>query len=142
MAQFETKGGDNSIEEFGGEGSSPEFSEAAAALHGYLDARAERAWGAACGYLAEGVTRELGAQLGEARGDGGPSCPELLAGLSGGVPEAALREAAVADAGALRSEGGRGFLLFHGAGRIAYFIPMVREGGHWKVAAIAASAAQ
>ncbi|HSC21376.1 MAG TPA: hypothetical protein VLC07_06570 [Solirubrobacterales bacterium] len=139
--QFEVKGGDNSVQEFGGESSGSEFEEAATALHDYLDARAERAWAAACRYLAAGVTAELSSQLGEARGGSGPSCAELLAGLSGGVPESALREAAIANVGSLRVEGDRGFLLFHGVGQTDYFIPMVHEDGHWKVAAIAASAA-
>lgn len=134
-AQFEAEGGDNSIEEFGGEGSGSDFDEAAAALHGYLDARAARAWSGACGYLAAGVGRMLVEQLGGGKG----SCAEVLAGISAGVPESALREAAVADVGSFRAEGDSGYLLFHGAGGSAYFIPMAREGGRWKVAALAAS---
>jgi hypothetical protein len=135
-AQFETKGADNSIEESGAEASRPEFSQAAAALHGYLDARAAGAWAAACSYMAAGVTsslRELGA------GEGRADCAGLLASLSAGVPQIALHEAAVADVGSLRVEGDRGFLLFHGAHKAALFIPMAREGGEWKVAALTPS---
>lgn len=139
--QFEAKGGDNSIEEFGEETSGSEFEEAAAALHDYLDARAQRAWAAACGYLATGVTKELIVQLAKARGGAAPSCAGLLASFSSGLPQAVLREAAVADVGSLRVEGDRGFLLYHGAHGAGYFIPMVREEGHWRVAAIAPSAA-
>ncbi|HET9152753.1 MAG TPA: hypothetical protein VFN85_01395 [Solirubrobacterales bacterium] len=139
--QFEAKGGDNSIEEFGEETSGSEFEEAAAALHDYLDARAQRAWAAACRYLAAGVTKELIAQLAQGRGSPAPTCAGLLAGFSTGLPQAVLREAAVADVGSLRVEGDRGFLLYHGAGRAPYFISMAREEGHWKVAAIGPSPA-
>ena len=109
-------------------------------MHGYLDARAQRAWGAACGYLAADVSKELIAQFGEGRGGAHPSCAGLLASFSRGLPRAALREAAVADVGSLRVEGDRGFLLYPGADRAVYFAPMIREGGHWKVAAVAPSA--
>lgn len=137
--QFKVKGGDNSIQEFGDEGSEAQLSEAATALHGYLDARAERAWSAACSYLDAAVTKQLSAHLQQSQEGAAPSCAALLAGLYGGLPEAALREAAVADAGALRSEGDRSFLLFHGARGTVYFMPMAREGGDWKVEAIAPS---
>jgi hypothetical protein len=136
--QFETKGGDNSIEEFGNEAGGSELAEAATALHGYLDARAAGAWAAACEYLADGVSRQLSQLAGKGGGEA-PSCAQILAGLSGGLPPAALRQAALADVGALRVEGERSFLLFHGSEGSDYFIPTVSEGGNWKVAAIAPS---
>ena len=139
--QFEAKGGDNSVQRFGSEPSGGEFDQAAGALHGYLDARAAGAWAAACSYMASGVSKQL-SQLSGAGGKAGssPSCAKIIASLSAGLPPPALREAAVADVGALRVEGERGFLLFHGAHGLDYFMPMVREGGEWKVAALAPSA--
>jgi hypothetical protein len=137
-AAFETKGGDNSIQEFGAEGSGSDFEAAATALHGYLDARAAGAWRDACSYMSPGVVTSL-AQFSGGSG-GGASCPETLASLSAGVPAAALEEAAEAEVGALRIEGDRAFLLFHVAHGSDYFMPMAREGGAWKVGAIAASA--
>jgi hypothetical protein len=137
-APFEAKGGDNSIQEFGAEADTSDFEAAATALHGYLDARAAGAWRDACSYMSSATAKSL-AQLGGGSG-GGASCPEALASLSAAVPAAALREAAEADVGALRSEGDRAFLLFHGAHGIAYFMPMAAEDGTWKVAAIASSA--
>jgi hypothetical protein len=137
---FKTKGGDNSIQESGSEASSSELDQAAAALHGFLNARAAGDWAAACSFTAATLTDSLG----ELAGGGGGSlrCPRLLAVLSAGVPSAALREAAIADVGGLRVEGDSAFLLFHGAYGESFFIPMVREGGDWKVAAIAASPLQ
>lgn len=138
---FETKGGDNSIQEFGSEASGGDFEAAATALHGYLDARAAHAWTAACSYMSPGVAASLAQLSGSGGGSGGgASCPQTLASLSAAVSAAALDEAAVADVAALRTEGARAFLLFHGAHGTAYFMPMASEDGTWKVAAIAPSA--
>lgn len=139
--QFEGKGGDNSIQESGDEASSSEFAEAAATLHGFLDARAARAWAAACKRLAPGVAEQLVPEVGSA-GGGKTSCAAVLASLTVGVPSSALREAAVADVGALRVDGDHGFILFRGVDGHSFFMPMIREGGQWKVAAIAASLLQ
>jgi len=141
VASFETKGGDNSIQESGSEADASEVSEAAVALHGYLNARAEGEWANACSYMTAGVTAQLSQLTAGASGDKkAPGCAKLLAALSTGIPSAALREGAQADVGALRVEGDSAFLLFHGAHGVDYFMPMAQEGGEWKVAAIAPSA--
>lgn len=136
-AQFETKGGDNSIQEFGIEAPEADFDAAAIALHGFLDARAAGAWRDTCSYMSTAVGASLIQLSGHSRG---ASCPDALASLATDLPPAALREAAVAEAAALRVEGDRAFLLFQGARGTAYFMPMAREGGTWKVAAVAPSA--
>jgi hypothetical protein len=138
-AEFETPGGDSSIARFGEEGTQRELEEAATALHGYLDARASGNWARACSYLSAGMSRSL-AELTGSQGGRAPACPKLLASLSAQILASSLREAAVADIGALRRQGSHGFLFFHGAHQIDYFIPMVRVGDDWRVAAIAASA--
>lgn len=135
-AELETEGGDNSIQEFGSEASGSDFEAAAAALHGYLDARAARAWRAACSHLSP----DTRGSLGDLGGGGAASCPETLASLSAEVPNEVLAEAAEADVAAMRVEGDRAFLLFRGAHDAAYFMPMAHVGGAWKVAAITASA--
>jgi hypothetical protein len=137
--QFRTTGGDNSIQEYGSESSSAEFAAAAKVLHEFLDARAAGAWRVACEKLAPALREQLVQQLGS--GGGASACARMFAGLTAGLPAAGRREAAIADVGSLRVEGNRGFLLFHGAHGQGFFIPMVREDGEWKVAAIAASPA-
>ncbi len=133
-AQFEVKGADNSVQEFGSEASESEMQAAAAALHGFLDARTERNWAAACGYLSR-PTRQGIEGLG---GSGGSqSCAAALGALSANVPRSNLREAAIADVGALRSEGDRAFLIYRGAEEVVYAIAMSREGGEWKVGSLA-----
>lgn len=140
-ASFEVKGGDNSIQQFGSEATSSELGQAALALHGYLDARAAGEWTTACSYLADGLAGSM-QQLAGTGGQGAkaPSCAEVLASLSAGLPPQLLSESAIADVGALRAQGDRGYLLFHGAEGSDYFIPMASQGGEWRVAAVAPSA--
>jgi hypothetical protein len=137
-APLRTRGGDNSIQDFGSEAGGEDFAAAAAALHAYLDARAAGAWRTACSYMASGLTTLL-AEPAAGEGSPPPDCPALLHALSAGLPKSALREAAQADVASVRVEGDRAFLLFHGAESTPYFIPMAREGGAWKVAAPAPS---
>lgn len=134
-AQFRVKGGDNSVQEFGAEAGESELQAAATALHGFLDARAARNWAAACAYLSV-ATKEGFAQLNATSQP--RSCAATLATLSGKVPTATLREAAVADVGSLREEGGQAFLIYRGPPKgTVYAIPMAREDGAWKLASLA-----
>jgi len=137
--QFRTQGGDNSIQAFGAEGSGTEFGEAASVLHAYMDARAAGAWRAACERLASPLAGELIRQLGTGEGGAKSECAEVLASVSANLPASLRRETAELDAAALRIEGESAFLLFHSASGEAFFIPMRREDGDWKVAAIAPS---
>jgi hypothetical protein len=134
--QFIVKGADNSVQEFGEEASAAEFEQAARTLHGFLDARAERNWAAACDYLSQDAAQGAGSAAADSAGS---SCATALAALSGKVPSATLRETAVADVGSLRREGDHGFAIYRGAGGTVYAISMGREGNTWKVASIAAT---
>jgi hypothetical protein len=135
-AQFHRKGSDNSIQEFGQEGGGAEFERAAAVLHAYLDARAAANWEDACSYLASEVVASLeqfaAANGGEAQLEG---CPQILEALSSGGGAAALREAAKVDVGSLRLKGDGGFLLYHGPQGADFAMPVVLEGGEWKLSA-------
>jgi hypothetical protein len=139
-AQFLVRGGDNSVQEFGEEASNAEFRKAAAALHGFLDARAEGDWGAACAHMASDLIESL-QQLSASSGKfASARCPRLLKELSKSVPASTLAEAAKANVGSLRFESDRGFILYRGVGGTVYAISMEREGGAWKVASLAGTA--
>lgn len=135
-AQFQRKGSDNSIQEFGREGGGSEFADAAAVLHSFLDARAAGRWEDACSYLAAQAVASLeqfaAANSGETALDG---CPQVLEALSSGAGTAGLRAAAKVDVGSLRVQGGRGFLLYHGPQGVDFAMPVVLEGGEWKLSA-------
>ena len=121
------------MQEFGSEGSAADRAQAAAVLHSFLDARAERKWAVACRYLSSTV---LHAMVGSSATH---SCPLTLGALTAGVPTARLREAARADVGSLRRQGGRGFLLYRGApSGTVYAISMSRDADVWKVASLGA----
>ncbi len=144
-AAFESKGGDNSIQRFGGEAGGSELEQAAASLHAFLDARAAGDWTKACANMAAGVTKSLQQLSGSAQrmhggGHHAMGCPQLMAAMSAGMPAYLRHDLTQAKVGALRVEGARAFLLYRGAHRTNYFMPMSREGGQWKVAALAASA--
>lgn len=136
--QFVRKGGDNSVQEYGGEGTGDEFREAAAALHAFLDARAAGAWEAACNELSTGMIEQLVSQLG-GTGGGRHACPEVLDSFESMIPPGVRRAGAEADVAALRAEGDSGFLLYRGAHGEPLFIPVHREGGDWKVAGVGPS---
>jgi hypothetical protein len=136
-APFATKTGDNSIQESGTEGSPSETQAAAAVLHAYLDARVAHRWADACFYLSAGYAATIEAFAERyAKDKGVKSCAEVLEGLATGSSQQALVATAKADVGALRIEGDHGFVLYRGAGGEPFAMPMVREGGAWKVGSL------
>jgi hypothetical protein len=66
-------------------------------------------------------------------------CAAILEKLVGAAPASARANNLTAGIASLRSQGERGFALYHGPRGVDYFIPMTREGGEWKVGAIAPS---
>ena len=135
--QNEIKGSDHSIQNFGKESSDVELDEAAEALHGYLDARAAGAWSDACKHLTPSLVAAISSTV---QGAAGKGCPALLSAFFANAPESSLQEEATADVASLRAKGDSGFAIYSGVGGAVYFIPMVRQEGHWKVAALAPSA--
>jgi hypothetical protein len=133
--QFRVKGGDNSVQEFGEEAGASERDKAAAALHNFLDARAQGAWAAACDYLASSISSSLQQLAGQGKA---PSCPVLLESLTNpGAKELLVEEAEQADVGSLRFEGDRAFIIYRGTENTIYAMSMVEEDGEWKVASLA-----
>jgi len=136
-AQFATKQGDNSIQESGTEGNPTETQAAAAVLHAYLDARVAHRWDDACFYLSAGFAATIEAFAERyAKGKEVKGCAEVLEGFASGSSQQALVATARADVGALRIEGDHGFVLYYRPGGEPYAMPMVREGGAWKVGSL------
>lgn len=136
--QFRTKGGDNSVQEFGEEAATSEREEAATALHNFLDARAQGEWAAACDYLASSISSSFEELAGQAKGAKATSCAEILASLTNpAAKNLLLEEAERADVGSLRVEGDRAFLIYRGLEGDILAMPMAQEDGEWKVASLA-----
>jgi hypothetical protein len=135
-AQFKTKGGDNSIQEYGEEDES-ELQQAAEALHGFYVARAGGEWAKACSYMAATVVKqfeELASRSPQLKDKG---CAAVLHAFTRPLPASAQRETTAIDAASLRREGERAFLIYKGGDGKPYTIPMVLEGGAWKVGSVA-----
>lgn len=136
--QFEVKGGDNSVQEFGEEAGASEFAAAAAALHDFLDARAEGNWAAACEYMSKGTIESFEKLAARAKRVGEKSCAAILENLTNPAAKGAMKaEAEKADVGSLRTKGEQSFLIYTGTGGAVLAMPMANEGGDWKVASLA-----
>lgn len=135
--QFEVRGGDNSVQEFGEEADTSELDAAATALHNFLDARAEGNQAAACEYLAKSVIDSFEKLVSQAKQGEDKSCAGVLETLTNPAAKKAMKaEAAQADVGSLRVEGGRSFVIYTGIAGTVLAMPMANEGGDWKVASL------
>jgi hypothetical protein len=140
-SQFLTKGGDNSIQEFGGEADESELTQAAEVLHAFLVARADEDWSRACTYLTKGEVQQLeqlGSQSPQLKGKG---CPAVIKALAAEpLPTATKRELTEVDAASLRIEGEEAFLIYNGPQDTGYFVRMENEDGTWRVGALSPTA--
>lgn len=136
-AQFKVKGGDNSVQEFGAEAEPQEFEAAAVTLHDFLDARAADDWDAACEYMAKSVVESFEKLASQAKRLKDTSCAGILEKLTNPAAKSALKqEAEKADIGSLRVEGDRSFVIYKGVNDAVLAMPMVSEGGEWRVASL------
>jgi hypothetical protein len=137
-AQFRSKGGDNSVQEFGEEGDESELQEAAETVHTFYVARISEEWARACSYLSSSEMEQLeqlATQL-EVKG-----CARTLDAFTRPLSGSLQREITTIDAASLRHEGEQAFLIYVGApDRTVYAMPMQEEDGAWKVSALNASA--
>jgi hypothetical protein len=137
-AQYRVKGGDNSVQEFGSEAEGSELEAAAAALHGFLDARAAGNWAATCSYMSKSVVESFEKLAAQGKQGEGASCAKTLAALTNPAAKSDMKaEADRANVGSLRIEGERAFLIYTGAGKTVLAMPMADEAGTWKVASLA-----
>ncbi len=138
--RYKTKGGDNSIQEFGEEAEGSEFEAVAAVLHEFLDARAEENWAAACTHVSEAIAESLEAIAAQAKQGEDRSCATILGKLVNPAAKQQIKdEAEQADVRSLRSEDDHAFVIYTGAEGTVLAMPMVNEGGTWKVSSLAGS---
>jgi hypothetical protein len=135
-AQFRTKGGDNSIQEFGDESGESELREAAEAVHGFYVSRAAEEWDKACSYLSKSNIEQLEQLANQSAQSKGADCAAILEAFTRPLPASVEREITTVDAGSLRREDEQGFLIYYGAEHVKYAMPLREEGGNWKVTAL------
>jgi hypothetical protein len=125
-------GADNSIPTYGSEGSGSQKREAQAGLSNYLKAWEGEEWGKACALMGATSQRQL-RLLAEGSGREAPNCPAAFAALAKYNPARQRKVVLVGSLSAFRVKGNKGFALFYGPHRQQFMMPMVREGGAWKV---------
>jgi hypothetical protein len=131
--------GDTSIQNFGQAATGPDSSSAEAAVHGYLTARAAGDYSRACSYLSEAFQQQL-AQLGSNLDkDKSSTCATTLQAMSASLPAQVRHDLGVVRVTAVRVSGDRAFVLYRGAHGVKSFIPVSKQGGSWRVAALAGS---
>jgi hypothetical protein len=137
-AQFRTKGGDNSIQNFGEEEGSAERAKATKLLTGLFAALKTKEYAKACAVLSQKAVEQLEQFSEHSPQLKGKSCGAVL-GLvfssspgQGGRPEA-IKGGVIA----LRRKGGEAFALYHGVDGKPYAYPLVVENGQWKVIGMA-----
>jgi hypothetical protein len=130
-----SKGGDNSIQTWGVEGSGEERARLGGIVRAYLEARARGDWAEACARLAA-EQRQAFARL-TPRGRGNAACAEAMRKLANQVPAGAfVRESEIVDVLSLRVGGGRAFLIYTRPGGKVYATALIREAGAWKVVSV------
>jgi hypothetical protein len=135
--QYQVKGGDNSVQEFGAEADADELDAAAVAVHNFLDARAEGNWVAACEYISKSVIESFEKIAEQAKQIEDKSCAGILEKLINPAAKDAMKaEAARANVGSLRIEGERAFVIYDGIDGTIIAMPMENEAGAWKVASL------
>lgn len=131
------KGGDNSIQRYGLEADSRERQQVASIAKGYLDAQAAGRWAEACADLFFPIRKNLEKLASSAQPLAGKGCAGAMAAIVGKRPSAERQEAADIHVLSLRVNGTQAFVIYRdGAGRPSN-LPLVRDGGEWKVSALA-----
>lgn len=135
--QFLVKGGDNSIQEFGEEADESELQEAAEVVHGFFVARATSDWEAACSDLSKAMEQQM-KQLAQSSTElKNKDCASFLEAFTSHLSAQEWQEITTVDAGSLRSDGDQSFLIYYGADKAVYAMPLQQEDGGFKVGALA-----
>lgn len=106
-------------------------------LTAYMRARASDEWRKECRFLAGSTVAPLRELAASSPGLGGKGCGAILKALEGGTPPSTRADSMLDGVASLRAKGDRGFALYHGRHGVDYLMPMVREGGAWRVGALA-----
>lgn len=132
--------GDGSIERFGAGASDEDGSAAIDVAKAYYAARAAGDWKAACELMSSGIKQQLAQTFAQNPKLKAKGCPAVLTGLAGGVPEQVRKQEAEAiEFTEIRVKDDGAYAIFESKAIPHGFLPMAREDGEWKVAAIAGS---
>jgi hypothetical protein len=122
--------------DFGEEGDDAALEEGTQVVEDFLAARAEGNWEGVCARLSRSMLGKIEhlATTGTDLSD--KSCPSFLAAFVR-IPSKERKESGTINAGSLREQGRRGFLIYYGGGEVVYAMPLSREGEAWKLDSLA-----
>jgi hypothetical protein len=123
---------DSALLDFGEESDEAEREEAADVVHGFYSARAREDWPATCAQLSAAVLDKIEHLATSATELEDASCPSFLETFTR-LTAKERHESTVIDAGSLREQGTRGFLIYYGPREVVYAMPLRKEDGAWKV---------
>jgi hypothetical protein len=126
---------DSAILDFGQEGSESDLDQGTEVVQDFLASRAAEDWADACARLSRSMLDKIEHLATSATELEDKSCPSFLAAFTRLSAEE-RRESRIVDAGSLREQGRKSFLIYYGAGDAVYAMPLNREGGGWKVASL------
>jgi hypothetical protein len=126
---------DSALLDFGEESDEAGREEAADVVSSFYSARAREDWSATCAQLSGAVLAKIEHLATSATQLEDTSCPSFLETFTR-LSAQEQRESTVVDAGSLRQQGTKGFLIYYGAGKVVYAMPLSKEGGAWKVASL------
>jgi hypothetical protein len=121
--------------DFGEEGSESELEEVDEAVSNFLAARSEEDWAATCDQLSEPMLDKLERLATTSTGLEDTSCPAFLDAFTV-LSAQEKREGAEIEAGGLRYQGAKGYLIYSGSEDVVFAMPLDRQGSEWRVAAL------
>ena len=122
--------------DFGEEGSSDEREAATEAVRSFFGARSRKDWPAACAQLSQAMLAKIEHLATSATSLADKSCPSFLGAFTSLGARESRESTVVEDGGSLRQQGAKGFLIYYGAGKVVYAMPLSNEDGAWKLASL------
>lgn len=126
---------DSPILDFGEESSGIELEKAGEAVQGFFQARSQKDWSTACAQLSPAMLAKIKHLAISSTDLDDKSCPSFLGAFTS-LSEQERRDSAVVDAGSLREQGDKAFLIYYGADEVVYAMPLSRDGETWKLASL------
>jgi hypothetical protein len=135
-ASFRTPGGDNSIQNYGGEGDAGERAKATKTITLFFKSSENEEWATVCGLLSSKNLSALKQFSEKMKTLNGKGCPEVLALVmtkAPGKPPEEIKGGVVS----LRVKGNISFALYHGIDGKNYAFPLQLEDAEWKLTGLA-----
>lgn len=130
---------DSKLLDFGEEGSEAELNAAADTVQGFYLARSKEDWPTACAQLSRATLAKIEHLAISATDLEDKSCPSFLGAFTS-LSDQERRDSTIVDAGSLRQQGEKAFLIYYGADEVVYAMPLSREGEAWKLASLSSKA--